>query len=516
MATPRRKKMLLALFLVILNMTFCIITTIQFQKAVLASHSDRVEAVSLNAQPSTTNNTVSQYWSLAVSDRGETVDCRIATQQTTTTPTNKNLARDVDNNKITIHIHGMHHSGTGYLRKTLLNALNREFSPSPSEPAACIQDSLLPYRHLYSNKTELYKDHHKMEEEGQHLQTMYPSFHTRAQVFKEAKTAQFELPKIAYLADYCLSNDDTKNKRIGNILLEQWSRYWNVTSSTKFLLQKTPSLDVQFLESTKRLPTLHVIVVRHPMTSNSWGVPYMGYGWAMAYHHVLKLLNEGKVEWYAVVTYEALLEYHDVVVEELMKVVKSGMKRFGLTSIATQQEQLNMSSNYSDDGRFRRQLHLHGASGISNPKKRANLWLGVPSNSYLIPKKKSVEQWRKCLAQSGCRQGLDLLTTDVLPLFGYVSIQKSHASLVKRINDGNATLSRNVPLTADPSPVTVSKDYGRVLFSSEGDALKLLSQRNGNSGRDGAEGLDYIGQPPPTDLVAKITELLRRLRYIPK
>ena len=66
------------------------------------------------------------------------------------------------------------------------------------------------------------------------------------------------------------------------------------------------------------------------------------------------------------------------------------------------------------------------------------------------------------------------------------------------------------------SILTVSKEYGRVLFSSEGDALKLLSQNNGNSERDGAEGLEYIGQPPPTDLVVEIAELLRRLRYIPK
>ena len=497
--------------------------TIQVQKVALAAV-DRDEAVSpsprfhsLEPSPrsSRSNNTSSQYWSLNVSDRGVHVDCRISTQQAAQT-TNNNWERDVDN-KIIIHIHGMHHSGTGYLRKTLLDALNHEFSPS-LPPVACIHDSLLPYRHLYSNKTKLYIDHHKPEEEGQHLQTLYPSFHTRAKPFKEAKSDLMgQAPKIAYLADLCLSKDDTDNKRIGNILLAQWSRYWNVTSSTQFLLQKTPSLDVQFLESTKILPTLHVIIVRHPMTSNSWGTSYMSYVWAMAYHHVFELLNEGKVEWYAVVTYEALLEYRDVVMEELLGVVKSGMERFGLASIAKKQQVYNMSgSNNDSDSQFRRQLHLRDASGV-NTKKRANLWLGLPSNSYLIPKQKSVEHWRKCLERSRCRQVIAHLTTDILPLFGYESIQKSHTSLVKRINDGNMTISKHVPLTIDPSPVTVSKEYGRVLFSSEGDALKLLSQRrNDNSERNEAEGPEYVGHPPPTDLIEKIGKLLEKVAIKPK
>ena len=507
MVTTRRK-MLLAMLLA-LSISFCLVWTAQIQTEVHAPV-DRVEAVSSDAaahhsQPSTSSvSNSSQYWSLAVSERGKNVNCKIALQQTT--PYADNLARYADN-KIIIHVHGLHHSGTGYLRKTLLDSLNHEFSPL-NEEVACMQDSLLPYRHLYKNKTKLRRNHYKIEDEGQHLQTIYPIFHKRFGSFKEAKSELFgQFPKTAYLADYCSTDSDTENKRIGNILLGQWSRYWNVTSSTKFLLQKTPTLDVQFLESTKNLPTLHVIIVRHPMTSNSWLVPNMGFGWAMAYHHVLKLLNEGKVEWYAVVSYEALLEYRDIVVEELMEVVRSGMQRFGV-------QQLNMSAKNAEH-RFRRQLHLHGTSG-SNPKKNANMWLGTPSNSYLIPQNKSVELWRTCLANSRCHQVLDRLTTDILPFFGYASIQKSNASMVKRINDGNTTISRNAPLAVDPSIVTVAKEYGRVLFSSEGDALKLLSQRNGDSKRDRAEGPEYIGQPPPADLIVKMAALLEKFAAKPQ
>ena len=44
-----------------------------------------------------------------------------------------------------------------------------------------------------------------------------------------------------------------------------------------FLLQKTPTLDVLFLERTKVMPTLYVIIIRHPMASNSWGATSDGF-----------------------------------------------------------------------------------------------------------------------------------------------------------------------------------------------------------------------------------------------
>ena len=494
--------LLSATFFINMNMTN------QIQKAALSPF-DQDKAVSPHyMEPQKLGNT-SQLWSLEVSDRGAGIDCNISTQQI---KQSEKMALDLKN-KIVIHIHGMHHSGTGYLRQTMLNALNYKFSPSNNrtgfqnsssalEPVACIHDSLLPFRHMYKNKTELYINHHKAEEEGQHLQTIYPPIFTRAKLIQEAKGQLMgKAPTIAYLADYCVCEDDTDNKRIGNNLFGQWMRYWNVTSSTRFLLQKSPSLDVKFLESTKISPTLHVILMRHPMTSNSWEQPNMSYWWAMAYHHVMKLLNIGGVEWYAVVTYEALLEYHDEVVEELVEVVRSGIERHRLT------DNFHLKRGNYRKSKFRRRLHLHDGNRINNPKKRDNLWLGVQSNSYLIPKKKSVEKWRLCLERSQCRQVLADLTTDILPLFGYVSVKKSDFSLVKRINDSNSTTSTNVPLTINPSPVTVSKQFGRVLFSSEGDALKVLRKMKGSLMNEKDE-IEYIGQPPPMHMVEKIAKLL--------
>ena len=432
------------------NIIGCIITTVMFKNVISIAPINEEEAA---FQPASFNNnnssSLQNYWSLEASGMGHNFSCSISINLTE--QSKSMVPKDMDN-KIIIHIHGLHHTGTGFLRKTLLDELNNEFGPS----AACMQDSLRPYQHLYTNKTELWLNHKKAEEEGQHLQNMYPPFFQRVKFFTKVGTSMESTAKLSYLADLCLSEHDDvqKKEQIGDILLQQWAKYWNYSHTTQFLLQKTPTLDVHFLESTKILPTFHVIIVRHPMTSNSFQLPFMAYPWANAYHHVFELLNEGKIEWYAVLTYEALLEYRDVVIEELMEVIRSGMKRFGLQS--------------------RRRLEFHKKNGVK-----------MPPNSYLIPKSKSVELWKKCLERNPCRPLLTRLTKDVLPLFGYVSVNENDVSLVKRINDGN--VKSLTPLTIDPAPVTVTEEYGRVLFSSEGDALKLLRRSNGKSVDDDSE-----------------------------
>ena len=194
-----------------------------------------------------------------------------------------------------IHIHGFHHTGTGYLRQTLYDALTDEFgnNNNSSQRVASIQDALRPYYQILkeeakvnrTNMLRLRKQYIVAENEGQHLQNVYPQFYNRMGV----KSIKYNPLKAAYMADVCkIVNDDKNNdendpdnallesdndllsnRKIGTILMKQWYRYWD-TSAT-FLLQKTPLLDVHFIEKTKLIPTLHVIVVRHPMTSNSWG-----------------------------------------------------------------------------------------------------------------------------------------------------------------------------------------------------------------------------------------------------
>ena len=244
-------------------------------------------------------------WELKLREKGKRLDCIISTTPIIDTngsamslslsipPTEaKQYTADNKNEQYVVHVHGLHHSGTGYLRQTLYDALNLAFATDKNVSVASIQDSLRPYRQLLkearrdTKKTRaIYKQFHKPEDEGQHLQTVFPSFGAR---YKKLGTSRGlnKYTRLAYLADTCdiISNNSTYHpdnpsesddlgqfntfKLIGNSLLQQWSQYWDM--SAKFLLQKTPTLDVLFLENTKILPTLHVIVVRHPMTSNSW------------------------------------------------------------------------------------------------------------------------------------------------------------------------------------------------------------------------------------------------------
>ena len=258
-----------------------------------------------------------RYWQLQVKDKGNTFDCQISTTPTLiqqssnaedeeeenddseendssrrllsshTHTTANNHDFDQTKEQYVIHIHGLHHTGTGYLRQTLHDALNDAFG----QDSASMQDSLLPHQQLFQqakatqNRTryyELYRQYHVPENEGQHLQNVYPRFVDRMKGMKESgeKVGVRNANKMAYLAEYCVTdttaingNDGDneqkqKNYQIGTILHQQWSKYWNMNA--KFLIQKTPTLDVVFLERAKVMPTLHVIIVRHPMTSNAW------------------------------------------------------------------------------------------------------------------------------------------------------------------------------------------------------------------------------------------------------
>ena len=105
--------------------------------------------------------------------------------------------------------------------------------------------------------------------------------------------------KLMYLADTC-TVDPTSAPAIGNFLFREWSRYFN--TSAEFLIQKTPTLDVQFLESVKVMPTLHVIIVRHPMAfkymrQEKRVAHWRPFSWLDSVAHVLGALAEGEVQW---------------------------------------------------------------------------------------------------------------------------------------------------------------------------------------------------------------------------
>ena len=54
--------------------------------------------------------------------------------------------------------------------------------------------------------------------------------------------------------------------------------------------------------------------------------------------HTFDLLAKDKIEWYVVVMHEALIQHHDAVVKELMKVISCGMKPFGSKTLQIERE----------------------------------------------------------------------------------------------------------------------------------------------------------------------------------
>ncbi|KAL7531363.1 hypothetical protein ACHAXR_003999 [Thalassiosira sp. AJA248-18] len=480
-----------------------------------------------------------KYWQIQMLDEGDhQVDCQIfttpivsdesppplsSTPSSMTTP----IADYNQKEQYVIHVHGLHHSGTGFLRQTLYDALNSEFSQGDSDanyPVASMHDSVRPYHHLSEalGKDKLYRQYHVPEDEGHHLQSVYPRFFDRLQESKKSsKMSMKDAIKLAYLADLCITvpnNDNvasphpdgddlsqsTINRQVGNILLQQWSRYWD--TSAKFLLQKSPTLDVLFLEKTKILPTLHVIIVRHPMTSNSWNRVQMSQIWTGIMTHVFELLAQGEIEWYAVVSYEALIQYHDVVVEELLEVVRSGMMRYqkkGRTLRRSASNGGNVESKIVDvvmkTTRQSTQRPNHRRlpySSISHPVSQSSSQTTESLMSYLIPKESNVELWKECTEKSFCNKKLKRLTKEVLPFFGYVSMNPK--------NVGRNGPQAALPLSSSPMPVTVSKQFGHVLFSSEGNALGKF--RLSREGTTADIGNDY---KPPLELISRMKGLLK-------
>jgi hypothetical protein len=420
----------------------------------------------------------------------------------------------------------------------LFEALNSEFATINNDDSASVasmHDSFFPFTQQYKpgqkGYVELFNQRKVPEDEGQHLQNVYPSFMYRAKEFTKTKGGMANVGKLAYLADECTlvsdaSNNSGVNERIGRHLMDEWSHFWN-TSST-FLLQKTPSLDVLFLESVKVLPTLHVIVLRHPMTSNSWSIPSVAMAWLDACVHVLELLAKDKVEWYAVVTYEALIQYHDVVMEELMEVVHSGQRR----AQSTNNRRLGKNIKQSTTLR-RRQLHLHS---LNTNSSEADSSPRTPA-SYLIPKVKSIDLWEKCMAVPRCKRLLNELTSDVFPHLGYVPLKEIPGNVSEDLvpdvaddeeeggevivddeadsDDGEdmtrAKRMRQLAtsyLTSSPGPITVSSNFGHVLFSSEGNALKSLRVSRNSSFLSIESGT--IGHHPPAELVSTMKKILKR------
>jgi hypothetical protein len=243
--------------------------------------------------------------------------------------------------------------------------------------------------------------------------------------------------------------------------------------------------------------------------------------WLHSWIHSFQALADQTIEWYAVVTYEALISYHDQVVEELLEVVRSGVGRYqnrdgrnslvmAGTAATKDDEEENAERRRSTSSRngdnntsrtrsttttnhHRRRLEMHGNKNTTQSSS---------ANSYLVPKERSMKLWKQCLDRTICAQLLSRLTKDIFPDLGYVN------------EDGRP------PLRKTPGTVTVSKEYGRVLFTSEGMALNKLRQEltssSSSSTRDGTlndeaaetqqQLIDYV---PTFEFISKMKRALK-------
>lgn len=287
-------------------------------------------------------------------------------------------------NNILIHVHGLQHTGTGFLRSTIHKILGGNANVSVQHSPGVIED------------------------EGQHMQSVYPRGYNRLYAWKRANT--HNISQFMYLPDLCNLPEPNQT---GHILMQNWSNYWD--TSKQYLIQKTPFLDVGFLERVKIMPTFHAIILRHPMTYNEFQTwkevrdnPDFLLGWLDVWTHVLDLLANDQVESYAIVTYESLVDYTGDIGKEMMDIIQH-------------------DNSHTFDPILGRRLHFHSAKNTSK---------------YLRPTRKMVDRWKQCLTREPCHDLLEDLNNDVFPYMGYYLD------------------------SLDPRSVSVGDDFGSVLFSS--------------------------------------------------
>lgn len=143
-----------------------------------------------------------------------------------------------------VHTHGIHHSGTGFLRQTLFDSLGAE-------------------------EASMHVNSGKAQDEGQHIQSVYPVYKVRlpkngnggrTRCVPEGAIARRNYGKPYYCPSMLSIADDPRKV---HTMFAQWAKVWDMDKH--FLLQKTPTLDVQFLERAKLGPSFHAVVMGHPL-----------------------------------------------------------------------------------------------------------------------------------------------------------------------------------------------------------------------------------------------------------
>lgn len=292
-----------------------------------------------------------------------------------------------------IHIHGFHHSGTGLLRKTVFSSLGGETNSSQHNVGALVAP----------------------ESEGQHLQTVYPIYIERKyrclsnEILDDPELVVKHLGELEFCP--AMLQIPIKRPRDKVKLMKQWAKKWD--SNKYYWIQKTPTMDVVFLEQMKLNPTVHVIVMGHPLTGHSFpddlynriirrapsGMATI-LAWVQTWAYILEQLFNGMVESYAVVNFENLIVEQDEVKQELASLVPRG---------CSEQANKNIDNKKNDHHQFdmsrqrRRRLHLHKTAEVTK---------------FLVPKPEKMEIMFDCEKDPKCHEMMKKLEP-LLPHFGY-------------------------------------------------------------------------------------------------
>jgi len=207
-------------------------------------------------------------------------------------------------NNCLVNVHGFHHSGTGLFRSLIYKAIGGSALVSAQ------------------------KDTDVSEDEGQHLQNVYPTFaertHDRSLCTDDNISWKRRGP-LYYCPKLLQTTVNDKNKAA---LFEEWSKYWDLNKP--FLLQKTPMLDVLLLERLKVTPMFHAIVMRHPLNwhSGEKGGHYISFTpylllvtWLETWSNTLEQLSNGNIDDFVVVNFEMLLLSPDIVTKKIRDLV---------------------------------------------------------------------------------------------------------------------------------------------------------------------------------------------------
>lgn len=182
-----------------------------------------------------------------------------------------------------VHVSGLHHSGTGLVHQLLHEALG-------------------------PNDSSMMRGERVPENEGQHFQDVFPAFRKRNRQYCAGVDGEANGVGNVY---YCPAMLEAIDGRAKNELWKQWSMHWDL--SKRYLLQKTPTLDILYLEGMKVKPTFHVVVMRHPF---AWHWPKRNHeprqvlgGWLDGWAQLLRGLADGRARSFAIVQYENLVRH---------------------------------------------------------------------------------------------------------------------------------------------------------------------------------------------------------------